>query len=141
MRVAFREIIVLRTSEFPGYTDGVFLLTLATLTLEETFFTSLCREVNTVDEGEEEEDDDDDEGLNVEGVDITAVNLACGSSASPFYRRQCCRELVGLPHETGCDDQVEGGSSGQTLDFVDLELRVPLCCSAAMPILPNFQLP
>ena len=66
--------------------DEAFFLTLATLTLEETFFTSLCREVNT---------EDDDEGPNVEGVDITAVNLAWGS-ASPFCRRRCCRELEDL---------------------------------------------
>ena len=33
------------------------------------------------------------------------------------------------------------GSSGQTLDFIDLDLRVLPCCLAAMPILPDLQLP
>ena len=50
------------------------LLTLATLTLAETFLTSLCREEVITEEGDDE--DEPDEGANVEGVNITAVNLA-----------------------------------------------------------------
>ena len=38
-------------------------------------------------------------------------------------------------------DNVQGGSSGQTLDFVDLDLRGPPWCLEAVPILPDFQLP
>ena len=43
---------------------------------------------------------------------------------------QKCNDFSGL----------QGGLSGQTLDFVDLDLRVPPCCLAAMPIRPDFQL-
>ena len=35
---------------------------------------------------------------------------------------------------------IHGGSSGKTLDFVDLDLIVPPCCLAALPILPDLQL-